>query len=195
MAMKKKNEAEKEEEEEKKRMMMMMMMMMICCKIKSEMLYLVQQLLAFVASLAFMLSSLLFWCELFERVYCFTFCTKGILNSAVTYFKKWNDMHDLTIVLIVFISCSCGKPLCKHVLRGCYSGVGKPTVQRGSELWTEQWCTETVQSVLCGTLTFRHRASCILGQAFPYSPENAFYIFNQQIYFIIWYLLDRASLI
>ena len=35
------------------------------------------------------------------------------------------------------------------------------------------------------TLTFRHRASCILVQAFHYSPENAFYIFNQQIYFII----------
>ena len=34
-------------------------------------------------------------------------------------------------------------------------------------------------------LTFRHRASCILGQAFHYSPENASYIFNQQIYFII----------
>ena len=44
-------------------------------------------------------------------------------------------------------------------------------------------------------LTFRHRASCILGQAFHYSPQNAFYIFNQQIYFIVWYLLDRASLI
>ena len=44
-------------------------------------------------------------------------------------------------------------------------------------------------------LNFRRRASCILGQAFHYSPENAFYIFNQQIYFIIWYLLDRASLI
>ena len=35
------------------------------------------------------------------------------------------------------------------------------------------------------TLTFRHRASCILGQAFRYSPENAFYLLNQQIYFII----------
>ena len=33
-------------------------------------------------------------------------------------------------------------------------------------------------------LTFRHRASCILGQAFHYSPENVFYIFNQQINFI-----------
>ena len=44
-------------------------------------------------------------------------------------------------------------------------------------------------------LTFRYRASCILGQALHYSPENAFYIFNRQIYLIIWYLLDRASLI
>ena len=44
-------------------------------------------------------------------------------------------------------------------------------------------------------LTLRHRASCTEGQAFHYSPQNAFYIFNQQIYFIIWYLLDRASLI
>ena len=34
-------------------------------------------------------------------------------------------------------------------------------------------------------LTFRHRASCFIGQAFRYSPENAFYVFNQQIYFII----------
>jgi len=31
----------------------------------------------------------------------------------------------------------------------------------------------------------RHCASCILGKAFHYFPENAFYIFNQQIYFII----------
>jgi len=36
-----------------------------------------------------------------------------------------------------------------------------------------------------GSLNFRHRASCILGQAFHCSPENAFYIFNQQIYLII----------
>ena len=34
-------------------------------------------------------------------------------------------------------------------------------------------------------LTFRHRASQYTGQVFRYSPENAFYIFNQQIYFII----------
>ena len=35
------------------------------------------------------------------------------------------------------------------------------------------------------TLIVRNRASCVLGQAFHYSPVNAFYIFNQQIYFII----------
>ena len=34
-------------------------------------------------------------------------------------------------------------------------------------------------------LNFKHRASGIKGQTFRYSPENAFYIFNQQIYFII----------
>ena len=44
-------------------------------------------------------------------------------------------------------------------------------------------------------LTFRHHASLIQGQVFRYSPDNAFYIFNQQIYFINWYLLDHASLI
>ena len=44
-------------------------------------------------------------------------------------------------------------------------------------------------------LTFRHRASSIQGQTFRYSPENAFYVFNQQIYFIIWCFLDGASLI
>jgi len=40
-------------------------------------------------------------------------------------------------------------------------------------------------NIKIATLTFRHRASCILGQAIRYSPENAFYIFNRQIYFII----------
>jgi len=31
------------------------------------------------------------------------------------------------------------------------------------------------------------QAPCVLyiGQAFCYSPENAFYVFNQQIYFIV----------
>ena len=56
-------------------------------------------------------------------------------------------------------------------------------------------CTKIINTLRTGLLnclnarsrglTFRHRASCIQGQAFHYSPQNAFYIFNQQIYFII----------
>ena len=44
-----------------------------------------------------------------------------------------------------------------------------------------------VHTVSCqADLTFGHGASFLyIGQAFRYSPENAFYIFNQQIYFII----------
>jgi len=52
-----------------------------------------------------------------------------------------------------------------------------------------------IMSCIERMLTFRHRASSTLEQAFRYYTENAFYIFNQQIYFIIWYFLDRASLI
>ena len=48
-------------------------------------------------------------------------------------------------------------------------------------LFGEQNVTNHMRGLV---LPFRHRASCILGQAFHYSPENAFYIFNRQIYFI-----------
>ena len=58
----------------------------------------------------------------------------------------------------------------------------KMTLLCGYETWSHVLREEIKLAVL---LTFRHRASCILGQAFRYSPENAFYIFNQQIYFII----------
>jgi len=49
------------------------------------------------------------------------------------------------------------------------------------------WYTNNsvLNSITNCLLTFRHRTSCILGQAFHYSPENAFYIFNQQTYFFI----------
>ena len=44
--------------------------------------------------------------------------------------------------------------------------------------------TKVTQS---GRSNFNLQAPCVpyVGQAFRYSPENAFYIFNQQIYFII----------
>ena len=62
---------------------------------------------------------------------------------------------------------------------------------RGQFQWDTFWAKwietgfSSVTSFFSISLTFRHRASCILGQAFHYSPENGFYIFNQQIYFII----------
>ena len=48
-------------------------------------------------------------------------------------------------------------------------------------------CTSSTESQSCGnkwrpSLTFRHRASCTLGQAFRYSPEKAFiYLINKYI--------------
>ena len=45
-----------------------------------------------------------------------------------------------------------------------------------------------------GFLNFWAPRFLYIGQAFRYSPENAFYIFNQKIYFSIRYSLDRASL-
>ena len=72
----------------------------------------------------------------------------------------------------------------------CYGKASQPavTVFCSSEVLTFycSWFCSTDVVVTCVGLTFRHRsASCILGQAFRYSPENAFYIFNQQIYLII----------
>ena len=61
--------------------------------------------------------------------------------------------------------------------------------------WGRKFLSVLIRFEISQPLNFRHRASCILGQAFRYTSENAFYIFNQKIYFIIWYLLDRASLI
>ena len=63
------------------------------------------------------------------------------------------------------------------------------------DLWFSHVSYFLLKGLFSDALTFRHRASSILGQAFRYSPEKALYIFNQQIYFIIWYLLDHASLI
>ena len=45
--------------------------------------------------------------------------------------------------------------------------------------WVRTFETALVTTHANCTLNFRHRASSILGQAFNYSPENAFDIFNQ----------------
>ena len=44
-------------------------------------------------------------------------------------------------------------------------------------------CTQCVATV--EQLNLQARCVLYIGQAFRYSPENTFYIFNQQIYFII----------
>ena len=96
-----------------------------------------------------------------------------------------------------------------RLLFGCYLGSFKVVLAQTACGWGRPgllWfahdqlkiCSRSVTVVQCrqrtllrhssavrGALTFRHRASYILGHAFRYSPENAFYIFNQQIYFII----------
>ena len=43
--------------------------------------------------------------------------------------------------------------------------------------------TNAIESVI--GLTFRLPCVLYIGQAFRYPPENTFYVFNQQIYFII----------
>ena len=45
--------------------------------------------------------------------------------------------------------------------------------------------TKNVSMVLTVLINIYAPHFLYIGQAFHYSPENAFYIFNQQIYFII----------
>ena len=83
----------------------------------------------------------------------------------------------------------------KTTATSCKNCINFLRAAKGQQINYANSCVEECAISTITSLTFRHRASCILGQTFRYSPENAFYIFNQQIYFIIWYLLDRASLI
>jgi len=43
----------------------------------------------------------------------------------------------------------------------------------------------SLRQFLCFTINLLAPRFLYIGQAFRYSPENAFYIFNEQIYFII----------
>ena len=54
-------------------------------------------------------------------------------------------------------------------------------------LLSDRMISEVHASVRVVNLAVNLQEPCVLytGQAFHYSPENAFYIFNQQIYFII----------
>jgi len=50
---------------------------------------------------------------------------------------------------------------------------------------------EKIKSLSYFITSLNLQAPCVLyiGQVFRYSPENAFYIFNQRLYFVIWYSL------
>ena len=83
-------------------------------------------------------------------------------------------------VFCIYLSSNSDLCYLHHKLIGFYNRDEK-CLLRGTDWVFKQ---SSLRFVFKG-LTFRHRASCILGQTFHYSPENAFYIFNQQIYFVI----------
>jgi len=72
--------------------------------------------------------------------------------------------------------------ICRHVSRYATYFLYEKERETSSQRWVKGDSNPQDQ---LAQLNFMHRASCILGQEFRYSPENAFYIFNQQIYFII----------
>jgi hypothetical protein len=79
-----------------------------------------------------------------------------------------DHMVTLSIITVNIIKCWCllKQHVSAHVLSLKMVHVGRNTV----------------------LLTFRHHASSTrVGQTFRYSPEKAFHIFNQQIYFIIFF--------
>ena len=79
------------------------------------------------------------------------------------------------------------------------SGLGQDYDRRRQNCFDEEITDENseefVESVMKDAINLQAPRFLYIGQAFRYSPENVLYIFYQQIYFIIWYLLDRASLI
>ena len=90
-------------------------------------------------------------------------CIKKNAYFSKPYYRTLRTPYELELALHHLILTHCSE---------CATSERHPMPQLDPRKWIN-W------------LTFRHRASCILGQAFHYSPENAFYIFNQQIYFII----------
>ena len=117
--------------------------------------------------------------------HCCKLCIQNIKISRLVIFKlKWH-------------LCICGTNYRKMGVTLFFRKCFQHYISRYASIlisYTDVFLNTALEnSPIC--LTFRHRASCIYGQAFHYSSENAFYIFNQQIYFIIWYLLDGASLI
>ena len=82
----------------------------------------------------------------------------------------------------------------QHVMRHAHTRMRNPGTCNSSFL--RATATQVAKAMMFWKeLTFKTPCVLYIGQSFRYSSENAFYVFNQQIYFIIWYVLDRTSLI
>ena len=110
----------------------------------------------------------------------------GVRELSTRDLWHWSDIiieeSALNIAHYVTISQSQGRALPPFKL-----------LQVGTKKWTDG---KDAELMLFFEGCINLQAPCVLymGQVFRYSPENAFCIFNQQIYFIIRYLLERASL-
>ena len=100
---------------------------------------------------------------------CFAVTIHNKVNVILLAYIQSRSECEVSVTTFTFIACFI-------LVRPC----GRYVVQL--QIFELQKCKMQHRFLL---LNFRHRASCVLGQAFRYSPENAFCIFNQQIYFII----------
>ena len=106
-------------------------------------------------------------------IFCISASHNDIVSCDFTVLNSW-------VLGSVLVSTYSNSKLIRILMSGCL-----PTCNKWRNSGFSQIMVFGSPTNIYSCLTLRHRASCLLGQAFHYSPENAFYIFNQQIYFII----------
>ena len=117
----------------------------------------------------------------------------NIQPSVVTYSKQFTSLrlptvratqlNQLILTLIFLITSSCSNYEIPHCTYSTYDHISSSVT-----LFSRATSNFFLLYPL-GTLRPLYRTGVSL------LSRKSFYIFNQQIYFIIWYLLDRASLI
>jgi len=122
---------------------------------------------------------------------------KEVYKSYMLYISAWWRPHEVEtctwvyhyFIKVCFVCCLI-VILCYHLIlhyTRTYAIYLLP-------MWLS-WLFTRTETITPYTINLQAPRFLYIGQAFRCYPENAFYIFNQHIYFIIWYLLDRASLI